>query len=311
MISGGLYSTARRRADLLHCGISVTSPAGSTLDAEAARHCAEQVRRYDHDRYLCTLFAPAHARDAILALYAFNVEIAKVRETISEPMMGQIRLQWWREVVENAPRGDLRRHPVALALGAVIRGYDLPPAPFERLLDARERDLLDEPPETLAALKGYAEATAATLIDLALAVLGVRDAVAREAARHVGIAWALTGLLRAVPVHAMRQQVFLPAELTRAAGLDVARMLDGKPDDALRAVAQRIAEAARAHVEAARTLRDRVPRAAVPALLPAVLATHYLKRLERGGFSLFDAEAQRPPGDRAVRLLWAALRRRY
>lgn len=289
----------------------MTSPVGSTLDAEALRHCADQVRRYDHDRYLCTLFAPARARGAILALYAFNVEVAKVRETVSEPMMGQIRLQWWRELIENAPKGDLRKHPVAMALGAALRDFRLPAAPLERLLDARERDLVDEPPETLAALEDYGEATAATLLDLALAVLGVRDDAAREAARHVGIAWALTGLLRAVPFHAARRKVFLPRDLTGAAGLDVARMLDGHPDSAVGIVARQIADAARAHIDAARGLRSRVPRAAVPALLPAVLATHYLKRLERGGFSLFDAEVQRPPGDRAARLLWAALRGRY
>jgi NADH dehydrogenase [ubiquinone] 1 alpha subcomplex assembly factor 6 len=275
------------------------------------RHCAEQVRRYDHDRYLCALFAPSQSRTAILALYAFNVEIAKVRESVREPMMGLIRLQWWREVIENAPRGDLRKHPVAVALGTAIRGHALPEEPFARLLAARERDLVDDPPETLAALEAYAEATAATLIDLALAVLGARDDAAREAARHVGTAWALTGLLRAVPFHAARRQVFLPDDLTRAAGLDVGRMLDGHRDDTLRTVARQIADAARAHLRAARALRGRVPRGAVPALLPAVLADRYLDRLERGGFSLFDAGLQRPPGDRAVRLLWAALRGRY
>ncbi len=289
----------------------MTSPVGPTLDAEAARHCADQVRRHDHDRYLCTLFAPVGARDAILALYAFNVEIAKVRETVSEPMMGQIRLQWWREVIENAPQGDLRKHPVAMALGAAIRDHGLPAEPFERLLVARESDLVDEPPETLAELEAYAEATASTLIELALTVLRADDDAARAVARHVGVAWALTGLLRAVPFHAARRQVLLPRDLTRAAGLDVGRMLDGRPDDALPTVARQVAEAARAHIDAARALRDRVPRAAVPALLPAVLATRYLKRLERGGFSLFDAAGQRPPGDRAVRLLWAALRGRY
>ncbi len=289
----------------------MTSPAAPALDPEAARHCAEQVRRYDHDRYLCTLFAPADARAAILALYAFNVEIAKVRESISEPVMGQIRLQWWREVVENAPRGDLRKHPVTLALGAAIRDHNLPGEPFERLLEARERDLVDEQPETLAALEAYAEATASTLIELALAVLGIRDDAAREAARHVGIAWALTGLLRAAPFHAARRQVFLPRDLTAAAGLDVARMLDGHPDDGVRQVARQVAEVARDHLRRARALRADVQRPAVPALLLAVLADRYLARLERGGFSLFDAEVQRPAGDRAVRLLWASLRGRF
>src|SRR4051794_33905271 len=106
------------------------------MDAEAARYSAEQVRRFDHDRYLCTLFLPGAARADVLALYAFNVEVARIRESVREPMMGQIRLQWWREIIENAPRGDLRNHPVALALASAIRGRSLPLEPFERLLVA-------------------------------------------------------------------------------------------------------------------------------------------------------------------------------
>jgi phytoene synthase len=281
------------------------------MDAEAARYSAEQVRRFDHDRYLCTLFLPEAARADVLALYAFNVEVARIRESVREPMMGQIRLQWWREIIENAPRGDLRNHPVALALASAIRGRSLPLEPFERLLVARERDLGDEAPANLAELEAYAEATSSTLIDLVLAVLGQRGEAAREAGRHVGIAWALAGLLRAVPFHAARRQVFLPHDLTSEAGLDIDSMIEGRPGEALASVARRIAEAARAHLRAARERHRDVPRPAVPALLPAVLAGRHLDRLARSGFSLFDGRLQQPTGDRAVRLLWAALRGRY
>jgi NADH dehydrogenase [ubiquinone] 1 alpha subcomplex assembly factor 6 len=283
----------------------------SPSDLETARYCAEQVRRYDHDRYLCSLFAPGAAREPLLALYAFNVEIARIREQISEPMMGQIRLQWWREVIENAPRGDLRKHPVAIALASTIRAHALPPEPLEALLVARERDLENEPPESLADLEAYAQATSSTLIELALAVLGERGDAARKAARHVGIAWALTGLLRAVPFHAARRQIFLPRDLTAAAGLDIEALVAGRPGAPLQDVARQIAGAARGHLQQGRALRREVPRRAVPALLPAVLATRYLDRLERRGFSLFDGTLQQAPGDRAARLLWAALRGRY
>jgi NADH dehydrogenase [ubiquinone] 1 alpha subcomplex assembly factor 6 len=278
---------------------------------EAARYCAAQVRRFDHDRYLCALFAPAPARPALLALYAFNAEVARIRELIREPMMGQIRLQWWREVIEHAPRGDLRKHPVAQALGAAIRAHGLPAEPFEALLVARERDLDNEPPGTLAALEGYAEATSAGLVWLALGVLGARDAAAGSAARHVGIAWALTGLLRAVPYHAARRQVYLPRDMMAATGLDIEALVAGRPGEPLRIVARQLADAARSHLQRARGLRGSVPRVAVPALLPAVLADRYLGQLERRGFSLFDASIQRQAGDRALRLLWASLRGRY
>jgi NADH dehydrogenase [ubiquinone] 1 alpha subcomplex assembly factor 6 len=280
-------------------------------DVASARYCADQVRRFDHDRFLCALFMPVSVRDATLALYAFNAEIARIREQITEPMMGQIRLQWWREVIEHAHQGDLRQHPVALALGRAIRSHALPLQPFETLLVARERDLENEPPATLAELETYAQDTSATLIELALRLLQQKDQASRRAGRHVGVAWALTGLLRAMPFHASRRQIFLPRNLTDAAGLDIEALVAGRPGEPLRWVAGELVGVARRHLAAARALRPEVPRAAVPALLPAVLADRYLDRLERSDFSLFDGTMQRPAGDRAVRLLWAALRGRY
>jgi phytoene synthase len=239
------------------------------------------------------------------------VEVARIRDQIREPTMGQIRLQWWREVIEQAPRGDLRKHPVAEALGAAIRAHGLPREPFERLLVARERDLENEPPASLAELESYAEATSSALIELALGILGERSEAVREAARHVGIAWALTGLLRAVPYHASRRQIFLPRDLSAVTGLDIEAVVAGRPGEPLRRLARRIGEAALGHLREARALRPSVPRRAVPALLPAVLADRYLDRLERGGFSLFDTAMLCPGGERPLRLLWAALRGRY
>jgi NADH dehydrogenase [ubiquinone] 1 alpha subcomplex assembly factor 6 len=281
------------------------------MNDDIARYCADQVRRFDHDRYLCALFVPGRARAHVLALHAFNVEVARIRELVSEPMMGLIRLQWWREAIDGARQGTARKHPVAIGLADAIRAHDLPPEPFERLLAARETDLQDEPPQDLAALESYAEATASTLIELTLAMLGQKEEAAREPSRHIGIAWALTGLLRAVPVHASRRRSFLPRDLVERAGLDLEGVFNGRPDEGLRVVARQIATRAREHLQAARGLRRKVPRGAVPALLPAVLADRYLARLERTGFSLFDGGLQRPGGDRALRLLWAALRGRY
>jgi NADH dehydrogenase [ubiquinone] 1 alpha subcomplex assembly factor 6 len=184
-------------------------------------------------------------------------------------------------------------------------------SPFEDLLVARERDLENEPPATLAELEAYAEATSSRLIQLVLRVLGQSGEAAVKAARHVGIAWALTGLLRAVPYHAARRQIFLPGDLTRAAGLDIEAMIAGRPGKPLQRVADQIAAAARAHLAEARAVRAKVPRAAVPALLPAVLADRYLDSLARHDYALFEGALQRPPGDRAARLLWAAVRGRF
>jgi phytoene synthase len=65
---------------------------------DAFAHCEALLRAADKDRFLTTLFAPAEHRNALIALYAFNVEIARVREVVREALAGEIRLQWWSDI---------------------------------------------------------------------------------------------------------------------------------------------------------------------------------------------------------------------
>ena len=155
------------------------------------------MRRHDRDRYQTVLFAPAARREALFALYAFNYEIARVRESVTEPMLGQIRLQWWRENIAAAfEGGPVRHHPVVEALTGSIRELPMTRDHFDRLINARETDLDDQPPASLRTLEDYAEATSARLIYLALEVLGVHNSAAGEAAQDVG-ALLLLGLMAA------------------------------------------------------------------------------------------------------------------
>src|SRR5437764_85522 len=175
---------------------------------------AALVRRHDRDRFQTVLFAPAARREALFALYAFNYEIARVRETVTEPMLGRIRLQWWRENIAAAFEGGaLRRHPVVEPLTATIRQFLLTREHFDRLIDARESDLESEPPASLTALEDYAEATSSRLVYLALEALGVRDPVAGAAGHHIGIAYALAGLLRSMRFHAASGRRFIAIEV--------------------------------------------------------------------------------------------------
>src|SRR5260221_11156988 len=145
---------------------------------------AEMVRRHDHDRFQTGLFAPARKRNALFALYAFNYEIARVRETVTEPMLGQIRLQWWREVIAAAFAGEPpRQHEVAVPLTAAIRDLSLSREYFDRMIDTPERDLRPEPPANMAALENYAEGTSGALVQLALEALGGRRPAGRGAGR--------------------------------------------------------------------------------------------------------------------------------
>src|SRR5580704_9863926 len=217
---------------------------------------AALVRQHDRDRFQTALFAPDKDREPLFALYAFNYEIARVREGVREPMLGQIRLQWWREAIDAAYAGaPPRRHDIAEAVTAAIRQKGLSRAPFDRLIDTRERDLDDAPFATLAALEDYAEGTSAALIALALEALDAATPAAREAARHVGIAYALAGLLRAMPVHASTGRSFMPEDIATEAGLDPRDYSALRTTAALRQAVRIIAEAASGHLAAAGELQ--------------------------------------------------------
>lgn len=287
------------------------SDAGRERAVHGPSYCAEQVRRHDHDRYLTCLFAPAARREALFALYALNLELARTAEVVTEPLLGQIRLQWWREALDSLFSGAPPRHEALEPLVQAAAGGRLSPAHFTRLIDAREADLDPAPPANLGALEDYAEATSATLLWLALEILDASTETAMRATRHVGIAWALTGLLRAVPFHARQKRLYLPRDLTEAAGLSPRDLFELRPTPSLQRVAERIAGRAVQHLHEARVLRARLPRAALPALLPATLADHALSVLRGAGYDPFHPAVQaRSPG-RAWRLAWARLRMRY
>ena len=271
------------------------------MDAGHADICAAQVRRHDHDRYLCTLFAPRAARPALFALYAFNLEIARIPESVSEAMLGEIRLQWWREAIESIDAGEPRDHPVVHALAARLKA----------IMDARAFDLEDRPPEDMAALESYAAGTSAELFALALEALGVDDTAAALAARHVGIAWALTGLIRAIGFHGRARRLYLPADLAVTAGLHSEDVFSGRDTPALRAVVRQVADVARAHLRDARADAKSVPRRALPALLPGVLATGYLARIDRADHNPFDPRLVIGPLPRQFRLALSAALGRY
>lgn len=281
-------------------------------DTPRLSHVAEQVRSHDRDRFVTALFAPAARREDLFALYAFNLEIAKLREVVREPMMGQIRLQWWRDAIAaiGQGQGESLAHPVAGPLGEAIHRHGLDTGQLQRLIDSREADLTDEPPADLAGLEQYAEDSSAALTDLALTVLGAGSAAARRAGRHVGVAWALVGLLRAVPFHARLGRLTLPADRLAAHGVARAQVLGGQGVPGLARVAAEVADLARDHLHRARVDRGLVESAALPALLPARLADAHLSVLRRNGYALFSP-GWPDAGRYAARLALSALLRRW
>lgn len=265
----------------------------------------------DRERFLCSLFAPEPARSDLWALLAFNAEIARTRETVSEPALGEIRLQWWREAIEGAYGGTALSHPVVRALAAAIGRARPPRTRFERLLHARQHDLYDDPMPDLAALEDYADATSGELSVLAVDLLGIDAPPAQQAARHVGVAWALIGIVRAIPFLARQRRLPLPADWLAAQHVAVPSVFEGKPVPGLRQVLRDVADRARHHVTAARELRSDVPRDALPALLPARLVDRHLAVLARIDFDVFAGVPTLNPALTPLRLWWAHARGRY
>ena len=246
-------------------------------------------RAADYDRYLSAVFAPAARREALFALIAFNHEIARIPEAVSEPMLGRIRLQWWREVLEAAYAGEpTRRHEVAMPLADAIRTCALDRAPFDRLLDGREADLEPNGPPDLAALERYAAATGGSLTALMLQASGPDTAQALEAGRQVGTAWALVGTLRAAPRAAAQGRLTLPADLLATAGIATEDLRVGRAFDRFAGVAEPVAHRAQALLDAARKARRVVPRQGRGVLLIGRLADLYLARLRRAAWDPRD-----------------------
>lgn len=275
---------------------------------ESLETCLATVRGLDHDRFLTLLVVPGGQRPALTVLYAFNAEIARVRETVSEPMLGQIRLQWWREAVEALERGDVRGHEVLTALA----GMGLPAAPLIGLIDARERDLDDEPFADMAALESHAEATSGGLMNLAVFALAGGDAAAAAAGtiRLAGIAYALTGLLRALPAHASQGRLYLPLDLLRKHDVDPHRIFAGETPEGLRAIVDEIATRARGLLAEARA-SGKIDRIILPALLPASLCDRYLDLMTAPGFDPFRDPTEVPAYRRQLRLVGRSLIGRF
>ncbi|HUJ03015.1 MAG TPA: phytoene/squalene synthase family protein [Rhizomicrobium sp.] len=269
---------------------------------QAFAACEETVKRFDPDRYWASLFAPPEKRPLLFALYAFNHEIARVTEAVREPMLGTIRLQWWRDAMTEAREGRPRTHDVVRAMAAAFARTRLPEEPFERMLAARELDAGAELFADMAALEIYADATSGTLMRLAAIVLGEDIG---DGARDIGIAYALTGLLRAIPYHAARNKTYLPLDLLAAEKLSPEDIFAGQGGDKLKTVMKRIAQHAREKLASAR--RFSIPSAAFPAVLPASVSKAYLGQLTGAGFDPFRDRAELPLWRRQIAMVRANL----
>jgi phytoene synthase len=269
------------------------------------RHCEQRVRSVDKDRYLATLFAPAATRGPLFALYAFNLEIVGVRDRVREPMAGEIRLQWWRDVLSGERSGEAAANPVAAAVTDTIRRFDVPAEPLLDLIEAHSFDLYDDPMPTLAALEAYGRKTSSALFAQAAHICG---ASAEDAAAHAGLAWSITDMLRVFARHASRRQLFAPEDALTRHDARVGDILAGRSTPQVYKALAELRGAARQHFLNFESALPTLPAAAMPAFLPVALVASYLAVMERPGYDPFKTAVEVPQWRRQWSL-WRAARR--
>lgn len=273
--------------------------------------CLAALRETDFDRYLACLLVPEHKRGPLAALYAFSAELARVRDLVRDPLPGEVRLQYWRDLVEGRPHGDVATNPIAAGIERAIADFGLPRQALAAMTEARIFDLYDDPMPDRQTFEGYAGETSSALIQLGMLILDPVAATAgAEAAGHAGIAQLVAGCLLLMPIHRARHQIFVPGDILSAVGLDAAAFLDGSDRERVAAAISAFAGYGRDHLRRARSLAAPLSRSARLAFLTVALAEGVIDRAERAGASAPTQSLQASQLGRQWRL-WRASRRQF
>lgn len=273
-----------------------------TATAEPASVCATLVREHDFPRYAAALFALPDKRRAMLALAAFDFEILRIPDQVRQPLPGEIRLQWWTDLLEGTEHGGAAGHPIAAELLATIKEHALPQEPLQRIIRAHTFDLYDDPMPSRAALEVYLDDTVGEIVAASLRVLGGNVALYEGLIRHAGRALALTRILARLPHDASRRRCFLPGEAMAEHGVSRDEFFAGADTPALRALRDELIATARKHLDIAQAhIKD-----LTPALRTAFLPLATLQR-ELDGLQSSPPFALHLPPSR-LHVLWSQWR---
>jgi 15-cis-phytoene synthase len=269
---------------------------------DAYRHCGTLVRGADKERFLASLFVPSDRRPHLFALYAFNVEITRIRDVAHEPLPGEMRLQWWRDTLAGQGHGEVSAHPVAAALIDTIERFGLARETLQALIDAHQFDLYDEPMASLDDLEDYVRKTSSALIGLAADLL--RPFKSPDLAKAIdagGIAYGVAALLRAFPRHAARGQVYVPRDILARHGVGTDDVTAGHAVAGLSPALTELRQYAQRQLDDSSF--ERMGGTAAAALLPLALIKPLLRRLRHQ-----DQEPFAPVEMPQWRMQWALWR---
>lgn len=283
--------------------------ASSQLGGEVA-YCAGLVREGDRDRFLAALFAPAARRPALYALDAFDLETGRIGARVRDPLAGEIRIQWWRDVLEGGRSGEARANPVAAALLAALEtDASAARTPLLELLDARALALYGEPFATQADFAAYARATQSALVGVKWRILASEGAEPPPGGiDEAGLALTIRDILLRLAAEAARGRSLLPQDLLQSEGVSAADVLAARASAGLKEALAAMRREARVHCARLQAALFEHRSDANAVFLPALLVPLYLDRIERARDRPFAAAAEVPLWRRQWRM-WRLARR--
>lgn len=256
--------------------------------------------------YLACLYLPADIREDVATLYAFAAEIDRIPHLVSEPMPGEIRLQWWRDLVKSGD--NVGSGPLAAALMNVIDKHNLPREIFHTYLEAKIFDLYQDPMPDMAALEGYIGETQSTLLQLSALIGGSeRSTELADACGHGGMAIALSNILNQQAYHRHTQRAFIPLDILQKHGFSRETWLAKDVDDAHLAALAEIRRLAHSHLLKARSAIQTLPKPLHGHFLPLGLAKTRLKKVEKSDSSIFERPVAISPLSSQITLLKSSI----
>jgi len=265
--------------------------------------CARQVRRYDRDRFLFTLFAPSEIRQDIYTILAFNSEISRIRYMVSDPLVGKLRLAWWQDAVETIYENGKYsgpHHYILDHLSKVIVEHEISKLSFDRLFKSRMLDFSNQPFKDEETLIDYAYGTSGVLNIILLRVVGINE-VLGESVSELGIAWALIGLMRALP--SLAKLTYSPLSETLIPSHQGSNKFDPKLGQAVESVCRK----AETFLMKSRLRQVSVPKEDCYLFLSSILATHYLKQFAKVSYNPYALEIKPGGVSQQLRILFGIL----
>ena len=265
--------------------------------------CAKIVQTHHRSAYLFGLLSPEHVREHLFALYAFNYEIEHIRTTVSEEMVGMIRLQWWRDAIAALYEGKSRNHDVVQGLEKAIAAGNIKQEDFETYFRAHEEDYSAAPFKDMDALIQYADGASVMLLQFVLKVFDIKELEAKEVARYLGRAEFLCNHLRLLPFHLQEGWCTLPESLLHEHGTNSESVLAGEVDlKQIEPVIQALAvQANQAYLDAEK-LKKSLSKDAIAAFRMARLLPNQIKQFKRQGASILHTPITLSPVMTPLRL---------